>query len=73
MDDLQQGIDFLSELAAYFLENRERDFLQIKNHVAGILVEILVPVANVSVMKRRNKITPIHFSKSPLPRRICPH
>ena len=41
---------FMNELAQYFLEVKDKD---IKHAVAGLFVEILVPVAAVSVLKTK--------------------
>lgn len=72
VDELEQGVGFLNELAGYFLEIKDRDFVQIKHNLAGLLVEILVPVANV-----RRLLCCRHFkfgsicSKWPTPKLTC--
>ena len=47
VEELEQGINFLHELAGYFFELKDRDYIRIKHHIAGVLVEILAPVASV--------------------------
>ncbi|GMT19926.1 hypothetical protein PFISCL1PPCAC_11223, partial [Pristionchus fissidentatus] len=49
--DFETGICFLDELATFFLEVKEKD---IKHAVAGLMVEILLPVA--SQIKRETNI-----------------
>jgi hypothetical protein len=50
VEDLEMGIGFLHELGSYFLELKDRDYMPIKHHIAGVLVEILMPVASVRYM-----------------------
>lgn len=45
IEDFEQSFQFLTECAKYFLELKQRD---IKHALAGLFVEILVPVAAVS-------------------------
>jgi len=45
VEDFEACFQFLLDLANYFLEVRERD---IKNSLANLFVEILLPVAAVS-------------------------
>jgi hypothetical protein len=52
VEDFEACFQFLLDLANYFLEVRERD---IKNSLANLFVEILLPVAAV------NKITMRYF------------
>ncbi|WKX98706.1 hypothetical protein Q1695_013971 [Nippostrongylus brasiliensis] len=42
VDDFEMGIKFLDDLASYLLEVKDKD---VKHAVAGLLVEILLPVA----------------------------
>ncbi|PAV74805.1 hypothetical protein WR25_11823 [Diploscapter pachys] len=42
VEDFEQGIKFLDDLATYFLEVKDKD---VKHSVTGLLVEILLPVA----------------------------
>ncbi|KAF8358500.1 sax-2, partial [Pristionchus pacificus] len=49
--DFETGISFLDELATFFLEVKEKD---VKHAVAGLMVEILLPVA--SQIKRETNI-----------------
>lgn len=44
MADFETGVLFLHELGQYYLEVKQRD---IKHAIAGLLVEILLPVAAV--------------------------
>lgn len=44
IEDLQSGVQLLDEIGTYFLEVKDRD---IKHSLAGLLVEILLPVAAV--------------------------
>lgn len=48
VEDFEACFQFLLDLANYFLEVRERD---IKNSLANLFVEILLPVAAVSSYK----------------------
>ena len=45
MEEFEASFQFLQELAQYFLELRDKD---IRHALAGLFVEILVPVAAVS-------------------------
>ncbi len=45
MEEFQACIQFLTELGTYFLEVKDKD---IKHTLAGLFVEILLPVAAVS-------------------------
>jgi len=47
VEEMEMGISFLHELGTYFLELKDRDLIRIKHHIAGVLVEILAPVASV--------------------------
>ncbi len=42
--DFEMGVSFLHDLGQYYLEVKQRD---IKHAIAGLLVEILLPVAAV--------------------------
>lgn len=46
-EDFEQSFLFMQECAQYFLEVKDKD---IKHAVAGLFVEILIPVAAVSQM-----------------------
>ena len=48
VEDFEACFQFLLDLANYFLEVRERD---IKNSLANLFVEILLPVAAVNQIK----------------------
>jgi len=48
MEEFQACIQFLNECGQYFLELRDRD-KEIKHALSGLFVEILLPVAAVSV------------------------
>lgn len=45
-EDFEHSFQFMQECAQYFLEVKDKD---IKHAVAGLFVEILVPVAAVSL------------------------
>ena len=45
IEDFQACVQFLHELGSYFLEVKEKE---IKHSLAGLFVEILLPVAAVS-------------------------
>lgn len=45
IEDFEACVQFLTELGNYFLEVKDRD---IKHALAGLFVEILLPVAAVS-------------------------
>lgn len=47
-EDFEHSFQFMHECAQYFLEVKDKD---IKHAVAGLFVEILVPVAAVSSTK----------------------
>ena len=49
VEDFEACFQFLLDLANYFLEVRERD---IKNSLANLFVEILLPVAAVKFLRR---------------------
>lgn len=44
IEDFEQSMGFMHELGQYFLEVRDRD---VKHALAGLFVEILLPVAAV--------------------------
>lgn len=46
IEEFEASFQFMQECAQYFLEVRDKD---IKHTLAGLFVEILVPVAAVSV------------------------
>lgn len=47
MEEFEASFQFMQECAQYFLEVRDKD---IKHALAGLFVEILVPVAAVSFL-----------------------
>jgi len=51
VEDFEACFQFLLDLANYFLEVRERD---IKNSLANLFVEILLPVAAVNSNKNHS-------------------
>lgn len=46
IEDFEQCVQFLHDLGHYFLEVKDKE---IKSVLAGIFVEILLPVASVSI------------------------
>jgi len=58
VEDFEACFQFLLDLANYFLEVRERD---IKNSLANLFVEILLPVAAVNTINK-NFLIFISFS-----------
>lgn len=53
IEEFEASFQFMHECGQYFLELKDKD---IKHALAGLFVEILVPVAAVSIgSKQRNK------------------
>lgn len=48
IEEFEASLQFMQECAQYFLEVKDKD---IKHALAGLFVEILVPVAGVSYLK----------------------
>lgn len=48
IEEFEASFQFMQECAQYFLEVKDKD---IKHALAGLFVEILVPVAAVSIYK----------------------
>jgi hypothetical protein len=49
IEEFEASFQFMQECAQYFLEVKDKD---IKHALAGLFVEILVPVAAVSIIQR---------------------
>ncbi len=58
VEDFEACFQFLLDLANYFLEVRERD---IKNSLANLFVEILLPVAAVKFTRKKNDFIFLNF------------
>jgi len=58
VEDFEACFQFLLDLANYFLEVRERD---IKNSLANLFVEILLPVAAVNSNKNHFDLFKFYF------------
>lgn len=62
IEDLESSCSFLHDLGKYFLEVKDKD---IKHALAGLFVEILLPVAAVSIS--------IHFIYADILSQKCHH
>lgn len=49
IEEFEASFQFMQECAQYFLEVKDKD---VKHALAGLFVEILVPVAAVSIFKK---------------------
>lgn len=58
IEEFEASFQFMQECAQYFLEVKDKD---VKHALAGLFVEILVPVAAVSELD---------FSSSPIERQV---
>lgn len=54
IEEFEASFQFMHECGQYFLELKDKD---IKHALAGLFVEILVPVAAVSFYKKKNSRT----------------
>lgn len=55
IEEFEASFQFMQECAQYFLEVKDKD---VKHALAGLFVEILVPVAAVSISKYRSFLHP---------------
>lgn len=60
IEEFEASFQFMQECAQYFLEVKDKD---VKHALAGLFVEILVPVAAVIKKKKKKTLTNFIYNK----------